>query len=170
MAVAVEQIRSKIIDTLGEVDVVLDVGCGNCDLVRFLAERVAKEAVGIDVNTDAVRHHVRSHYNGELRTVRCEPIDAQHMETFPDNSFDAVISVHALHEIENPNVALSEMRRVLKDGSLLFIADFTLGELRWSETYFTTRQVRTMLKNAQFTDVHVEKVRGEHFMFASATK
>ncbi len=92
------------------------------------------------------------------------------MEVFPDNSFDAVISVHALHEIQNPDVALCEMRRVLKHGSLLFIADFTRGELRWNETYFTTRQVRTMLRNAQFRDVRVEKVRGEHFMFASATK
>ena len=59
---------------------------------------------------------------------------------------------------------------MLRDGSLLFIADFTKGEVRWSETYFTPRQVRTMLRNAQFRDVHVKKVRGEHFMFASATK
>lgn len=39
-----ERIQEKIMRTLGEVESVLDVGCGNCDLVRFLAENVAQRA------------------------------------------------------------------------------------------------------------------------------
>jgi len=170
MAVSDEEIRSKIIATLGEVASVLDVGCGNCELVRFLAQQVAKKVVGIDINTDSVRERVRSEHNGEPRTVWCERIDAQHMEAFSDSRFDAVVSVHALHEIANPDAALCEMRRVLKEGGLLLIADFAKGETRWNEDYFTPGQMRTMLKKAGFNDVHVEKVPGEHFMFATATK
>jgi len=170
MPVAVEHIRSHIIATLGEVGSVLDVGCGNCELVRFLAQQVAKKAVGIDINADTVREHVRSERNGELRTVWCERIDAQYMESFSDSRFDAVVSVHALHEIANADAALCEIRRVLKEGGLLLIADFAKGETRWDEDYFTPGQMRTMLKRAGFNDVHVEKVPGEHFMFATATK
>jgi len=170
MAVENEHIRSQIAATLGEVDLVLDVGCGNCELVRFLAQQVAKKAVGIDINTDPVRERVRSEHNGELRTVCCERIDAQQMEVFSDNYFDAVVSVHALHEITNPYAALREMRRVLKDRSPLLIADFTKGETRWNEDYFTPGQLRTMLNEAGFRAVQVKKVPGEHFMFASATK
>jgi len=130
VAVAHEQIRSKIVDTLGEVDSVLDVGCGNCELVRFLVQQIAKKAVGIDVNTDAVRERVRSEHNGELQTVRCERVDTHHMEAFPDSRFDAVVSVHAFHEIANPHAALSEIKRVLKKDGVLLIADFTEGETR----------------------------------------
>jgi len=170
MAVANEQIRSQIVATLGEVDSVLDVGCGNCELVRFLARHIAKEAIGIDINADPVRERVRSERNGELGTVSCKRIDAQHMQAFRDSRFEAMVSVHALHEIADPNAALCEIRRVLKDGGTVLIADFTTGETRWNEDYFTPPQLRTMLEKAGFIDVHVEKVPGEHFMFASATK
>jgi hypothetical protein len=52
----------------------------------------------------------------------------------------------------------------------LVIADFTKGETRWEERYFTPAEVRTMLADAGFTTARVAKVRGEHFMYATATK
>ncbi len=170
MAVSDEQIRSQILATLGKVDTVLDVGCGNCDLVRFLAQHVAKEAVGIDITIEPVREQLSSKHGGEPRTVWCERVDAQHMQTFSDNYFDAVVSAHALHEIADPQAALQEIRRVLKEGGRLFIADFTKGEVRWHEDYYTPAQVRTMLNEAGFRSVQVKKVPGEHFMFATALK
>ncbi len=170
MAVAIEQIRSEIVDALGEVDSVLDVGCGNCDLVRFLARRVAKEAIGIDIKAEDIREGVQSEHNGEPAIAHCKRGDARQMEDFPDGRFDAAVSVHALHEIADPHAALCEVRRVLKEDGLLLIADFTKGETRWNEDYFTPAQVRRMLHKAGFGTVHVKKVRGEHFLFASATK
>ncbi len=170
MPVANEQIRSQIVATVGEVEAVLDVGCGNCELVRFLAQQVARQAVGIDINADPVREQIQCEQNGELRTVWCAQVDAQDMETFADSRFDAVVSVHALHEIANPDAALREMRRVLKAGGRLLIADFAKGETRWDEDYFTPGQIRAMLRGVGFQGVRVEKVPGEHFIFASATK
>ena len=41
---------------------------------------------------------------------------------FPDDSFDTVVSTHALRVVADPDAALGEMRRVLKpDGRLLFL-------------------------------------------------
>jgi len=97
-------------------------------------------------------------------------MDVQKMNQWEDGSFDAVVSTHALHEIADPDVALGEMKRVLKKQGRLLIADFTKGETRWGEDYFTPAQVRTMLNNVGFRGVRVEKVAGEHFMFASATR
>ncbi len=131
---------------------------------------MAKEAIGIDINTDPVQEQTESERSGELRTVRCERIDAQYMEAFSDSRFDAVVSVHALHEIANPDAALCEMRRVLKESGLLLIADFAKGETRWNEDYFTPAQLRTMLNEVGFRGVQVEKVPGEHFMFALTAK
>jgi len=147
-----EQIRSKILQTLGELDRVLDVGCGNCDMVRFLARELAQEAVGIDLRADLVHEHLHSERDGSERTARCQKADAQHMDEFADGHFDAVV------------------RRVLKEGGTLFIADFTRGETRWDERYFTPAEARAMLDEAGFARISVRKVPGEHFMFAVASK
>jgi len=92
------------------------------------------------------------------------------MDEFADGHFDAVVSAHALHEIADPQAALREMRRVLKEGGTLFIADFTRGETRWDERYFTPAEARAMLDEAGFARISVRKVPGEHFMFAVASK
>ncbi len=170
MAVSDEQIRSKIVDRLGRVDSVLDVGCGNCDLVRFLAQHVTKEAVGIDINGSVAHETVHSEADDSLHTAECRRMDAQQMNEFADACFDAAISVHALHEVAQPERAVREIRRVLKDGGVLFVADFTEGETRWDEDYFTPEQLTESLRRAHFQAIDVEKVPGEHFMFASATK
>lgn len=41
---------------------------------------------------------------------------------FKDSTFDAIWTVNVLEHISNPELALAEMRRVLKPGSLLFLA------------------------------------------------
>lgn len=170
MAVSDEQIRSKIVDTLGQVGSVLDVGCGNCDLVRFLARYLATDAIGVDINGGVVREQVKAEADDSLHTVECRQIDAQHMDEFADAHFDAAVSVHAIHEIAHIEVALTEIRRVLKKGGVFFIGDFTVGESRWDEDYLTPKELEEILHRARFERIQVEKVPGEHFMFASATK
>lgn len=170
MAVEREQIRSKISDALGEVGSVLDVGCGNCELVRFLARGVAQEAVGIDIKGETVHERFPPASDKSPPTVRCLQMDAQRMDEWEDGRFDAVVSTHALHEIADPHAALREMRRVLRPGGTLLIADFTKGEARWKERYLTPTQTEAMLQRAGFSEVNVEQVPGEHFMFATARK
>lgn len=170
MPVETDQIRSKIARTLGQVHCVLDVGCGNCDLVRFMACTLADEAIGIDVKSGFVHEKVKSEHGGSSRTARCEQMDAQSMVRFRDSHFDAVVCVHALHEIADPGSALDEIKRVLKSGGTVLIADFTKGETRWPERYYTPAEVRNMLTEAGFQQVQVRKVRDEHFMFATASK
>ncbi|MBU0608238.1 MAG: methyltransferase domain-containing protein [Armatimonadetes bacterium] len=170
MPVEREHIHARIVRILGRRKCVLDVGCGNCDLVRFLARTVADRAIGIDVNSGSVSEKVASDEDGSLRTARCEQMDAHSMREFRNATFDAVVTVHALHEIATPKTALREIKRVLKPGGTLVIADFTKGETRWQERYFTPAEVKTMLTETGFATVRVAKVRGEHFMYATATK
>ncbi len=170
MPVEQEQIRAKIVATVGRVDSVLDVGSGNCDLVRFLAREVAREAVGIDINGHTAHEDLVPTSEGHPHTARCLEMDARDMAQLVDERFDAVVSTHALHEIADPRAALREMRRVLKTDGILFIADFTEGETRWDENYFTPTDVDAMLREAGFEDIDVQQVAGEHFMFATARK
>lgn len=91
--------------SIGPDDRVLEVGCGQGHLTKALAAR-GVEIIGIDANpqasdvaeSDLVRHMV-----------------AESLE-FEDESFDRIISVHAIEHIPPLDEALEEMARVLVPG------------------------------------------------------
>lgn len=90
---------------------VLEVGCGAGHLTKRLAQR-GVDIVGIDANPQA------SEVAGsdKVRTMEAEALD------FDDDSFDVIISVHALEHIPALEAALVEMARVLRPGGrALFI-------------------------------------------------
>lgn len=90
---------------------VLEVGCGSGHLTRRLAER-GVDIIGVDANPQA------GEVSGSdrVRTMHAEALD------FDDDTFDAIVSVHAIEHIPALEVALSEMARVLKPGGqALFI-------------------------------------------------
>ena len=90
---------------------VLEVGCGAGHLTRRLAER-GVAVTGIDANPNS------SEIAGtdRVRTMRAEALD------FADDSFDVVVSVHAIEHIPELEAALEEMSRVLRPGGrVLFI-------------------------------------------------
>jgi ubiquinone/menaquinone biosynthesis C-methylase UbiE len=165
-----EKIQEKIGHTLGQVASVLDVGCGSGALVEFLAEHVAQEALGIDIQSDGFHKEVASSKDGTSHSAGCVKGDARSMDAFPNERFDAVVTAHAFHELSDPETALSEIRRVLKPGGTLFIADFAKGETRWDERYYTPEEVEAMLEKGGFTQIEVEKVSGAHFLFAFGKK
>lgn len=52
--------------------------------------------------------------------------------SFAENSFDAVIVSNALHIMPNPELALENIRQVLKPGGLLIAPSFSHGHIRKS--------------------------------------
>jgi len=165
-------IYEEIAGRLGEVESVLDVGCGDGTLVRFLAEHVAREAIGVDIAGRIFSEKGISE-SGSSHLAECVEVDAQYMDSFADNRFDAVVTVHAFHELSDPMAALHEARRVLKPGGAILIADFAKGhegERIWGETYYAPEQIDTMLKACGFEEVSVQLVPGRHFLFARGKK
>jgi ubiquinone/menaquinone biosynthesis C-methylase UbiE len=86
-------------------DRVLEVGCGQGHLTLRLAER-GIDVVGIDANPKAAEIADTE----RVLTMGAESLD------FPDDSFDYVLSVHALEHIPALGEALGEMGRVLRQG------------------------------------------------------
>ena len=84
---------------------VLEVGCGQGHLTKVLAER-GVDIVGVDANPNAPEVAE----SDRVLHMRAESLD------FDDQSFDVVLSVHAIEHIPNINGAISEMSRVLKRG------------------------------------------------------
>lgn len=88
--------------------IVLDVGCGEGTLARYLASR-GHEVIGIDSDPGVLP--------GDSEGTHFMLADATNLP-FADDSFDAVVSVMVLHHTRI-ELALVEMRRVLKPGGVL---------------------------------------------------
>lgn len=86
-------------------DRVLEVGCGQGHLTRALADR-GVDVIGIDANPQAEEVAASE----RVRYMRAEDLE------YPDESFDFIVSVHAIEHIPKLEDALAEMARVLKTG------------------------------------------------------
>lgn len=98
-------------------DSVLEVGCGTGVIDRWLAHRTAKanHIVGVDIN-EYLMQEARAlvQKEGLESTVEFREGDAENLP-FPDNSFDACISVTAIEEVDADRL-LAEMKRVTRPG------------------------------------------------------
>jgi SAM-dependent methyltransferase len=105
---------------------ILDVGCGEGRVGRELEQR-RYAVVGVDSDAAMVELAQESH--------EAVAADACSLP-FPDAAFDAVVSVHALMEIEALEDALAEMARVLvPDGVLVAVIEHPLASGRRVERY-----------------------------------
>lgn len=93
---------------------VLDVGCGTGKYAAYLASKGC-EVIGVDVSKNAVELARKYHPKQRFEVAFAELLP------FKNESFDAVYCFDVLEHVNDPVVALKEMRRVLKkDGTLLF--------------------------------------------------
>lgn len=83
----------------------LDVGSGR----GYLQDMVA-DYTGIDISASASRFYHKKFVLGSATSM-----------PFEDNSFDAVWSIWVLEHVPNPEQALDEIRRVSKDGAMLYL-------------------------------------------------
>lgn len=101
-------VAQDIIDHFGlkKGDRVLDVGCAKGFLVKDLLE-LGIDAYGVDVSKYALMH-AEPEVIGRLQIASAESLP------FPDNSFKAVLSINAIHNLprELCIVALREMKRL----------------------------------------------------------
>jgi ubiquinone/menaquinone biosynthesis C-methylase UbiE len=110
-------------------DDVLDVGCGPGYFTRMLALPAGSSgsATGLDAAPEMVEyatHKARSLDNCSFRTGSAEELP------FTDGSFDVVVSSLMLHHLpdETRLTAVFEMKRVLRGGGRLLLADFSIPE------------------------------------------
>jgi len=85
---------------------VLDVGSG-----RGYLQDVVDDYTGLDISSTAARFYHKKFVLGSATAM-----------PFADNSFDGIWSIWVLEHVPNPEQALQEVRRVAKDGSLLYLS------------------------------------------------
>ena len=85
---------------------VLEVGAG-----RGYLQDVVADYTALDISPSARRYFHKPFVRASATAM-----------PFPDGTFDAIWTVWVLEHVPGPEDALLEMRRVLKDGSVLFLA------------------------------------------------
>ncbi len=87
---------------------VLDVGCGDGELLKLLAERKNVAARGIEISQEGVNRCVT-----EGLSVVQGDADTD-LETYPDHGFDYVIMSQTIQATDRPKIVLRQMLRIGK--------------------------------------------------------
>ena len=106
---------------LTEDDLVLDVAAGTGHVARRMAPKV-RAVVAIDATEAMLEAGRIEAKRAALKNVVFMQADAASLP-FLDASFDIVVSRFAVHHFEDPRVQIGEMRRCLRMGGRLAIAD-----------------------------------------------
>ena len=107
-------------------DRVLDVGCGKGFLVKdLLTVCPGLEAFGLDISTYALTH-CEPEVIGRLHRGSADDLP------FPDDSFDAVLSINAIHNLDRAGCikALREMQRLAPGRGFLRVDSYSTPEQR----------------------------------------
>jgi ubiquinone/menaquinone biosynthesis C-methylase UbiE len=113
---------SSLGEYIKEGDKILDLGCGNGRMLEFLKGKNV-DYIGVD-NSEKLINIARDKHP----SINFQVADALNL-TFPDNSFDKIISIAVLHHIPSDDFRekfIKEAKRVLKPGGLLIITVWDL--------------------------------------------
>lgn len=104
---------------------VLDVGSGVGGKLIFCIRQGARSVTGIDVEpfSIGVAHDLAVAYRAEAdasEAIRVLAADGARMP-FPDEAFDAILSINVFEHLAHPLATLVECRRVLRTGGLFYL-------------------------------------------------
>jgi ubiquinone/menaquinone biosynthesis C-methylase UbiE len=97
----------------------LDVGCCDGFLTKFILDNsLATKIYGIDVLQESVNYAIKRYRNNKKLFFTYG--DA-HNIPFKDKSFDVIFCLDVIEHLQKPIIALTEMKRVLKNNGIIFI-------------------------------------------------
>jgi ubiquinone/menaquinone biosynthesis C-methylase UbiE len=118
---AIEFVLAQALPLEGSV---LEIGTGKG---RFLVELARQVAALTTVDIAAEEQQwawLNARYAGVEEKIRFVVEDAAHLP-WPDRTFDAVVTMNAMHHISDFHQVLEEMLRVVKRGGKVVMADFS---------------------------------------------
>jgi len=119
-----ESIKSKIFE-MGILDknyTVMDIGCGDGYISRAVARSV-NNVIAVDISREMLKSLEEKAKGSGIENIQTIESDGQDVPV-EDGSIDIIFASMYLHHIEEPDIAVKEMRRLLKPGGMVFLADF----------------------------------------------
>ena len=127
---------------------VLDIGCGNGDLLYHLEETKNINGQGIEISSKGVQESVAK----GLSVIQGDAdID---LKSFPDNAFDVVILSHTLQATHKPKEVLIEMLRIGKI-CIISIPNFGYWRYRMQILFFGIMPVARTLADPWYSTENI---------------
>jgi len=153
---------------------ILEVGCSFGQMSFLLAERF-REVVAVDLSPESIDLAQRRAARYGVGNVRFEVADAERLEAFADESFDATFSFSTLRFCPDPARAAAALARVTRPGGM-GVADFPNRDCPWygplkrmirvephiHDRLFTAAEGRALLAAAGF-----DAVTSRHILFTT---
>ncbi|MBD0693575.1 SAM-dependent methyltransferase [Streptomyces sp. CBMA123] len=175
MPQAQARLTDRLIDTLRlkDGDHLLDVGCGTGHPAMRLAERTRARVLGVSISPTQVDRATQkardAGLSGRLDFIRADAMD---LPCEPE-TFDAAWAIEMLFHVPDRLQVLREIRRVLKPGGRLVLADFVqtgpLTDTDWGlltqgfafSSLLTADTYADALAQAGFEDIRIHDVTAE---------
>jgi len=142
---------------------VVDLGCGDGALTLEIA-RFAAHVVGVDRNQALLSRAASAAERHGAPNAKFVKADVCALR-FDDDSFDLAVLSQTLHCLDEPQAALAEAARVLAPGARVLVVELLPHEHEWvreklghKRLGFTSDDLTTMLRDAGFAGVEVERV------------
>ena len=119
---------------------ILDVGCGDGELMKFIYENISKKIRGLEISKDNVQKCIQK----GLTVI--EGNAEMDLQQFPSNSFDYVILSQTLQAFLNPEKVISDLLRIGKT-SIVTIPNFCFWKVRFNLLFKGTMPVTKTLPN-----------------------
>ncbi len=152
---------------------ILDIGCGEGDVLLQLSEMGYTSLYGVDLSDEAVKRakELNPKINFTVGDVEQLPFD--------DEEFDVIVCSHSFHHYPDPALAMSEMYRALqRNGRLLLVENDTFflrricinislmlrhhpaGDIRW----YSRNKLCRLAEKAGFSYAHCETITNRSAM------
>ncbi|GEM_PF-2523073 len=121
----------------------LHVGCGTAAFEILLCDKIEfGKFYGLEQSRTLIRigEAVLSRF-GYTKRISLKSWDDENLP-FPDNEFDAVISLSSIHQWKNPGKTFLEIERVRKKDGIVFLSDFRREQF-FLPYYFFVRKMRS---------------------------
>ena len=119
---------------------ILDVGCGDGELMKFIYENISKKIRGLEISKDNVQKCIQK----GLTVI--EGNAEMDLQQFPSNSFDYVVLSQTLQAFLNPEKVISDLLRIGKT-SIVTIPNFGFWKVRFNLLFKGTMPVTKTLPN-----------------------
>lgn len=153
---------------ISEDERVLDVACGTGELAKLILQQNSSQSItGIDLSTkmlQVAKQKCRAYPNVEFQQATANKLP------FLAASFDIVFCASAFHYFDEPQVAMTEIRRVLKPKGRLIILDWCrdflsvkvldLGLKIFDSAYrgcYTQAELHRLISSTELTIAKAEK-------------
>ena len=119
---------------------ILDIGCGDGELMKFIYENISNKIRGLEISKDNVQICIQK----GLTVI--EGNAEMDLQQFPSNSFDYVILSQTLQAFLNPEKVINDLLRIGQT-SIVTIPNFGYWKVRFNLLFKGTMPVTKTLPN-----------------------